>query len=60
MLAKKSFIIEFLEAGPIINIEHQVKITNLKLIRFNFQYVSTVVSISLGVGLCFLSIIDIK
>ena len=60
MLAKKSFVIEFLEAGPITNIEHQVKITNLKLIRFNFQYVSTIISICLGVGLCFLSFIDIK
>jgi hypothetical protein len=33
MLAKKSFVIEFLEAAPIINIEHQVKITNMKLFR---------------------------
>ena len=60
MLAKKSFVIEFLDAGPITNIEHSVKITNMKLIRFNTQYVSTVISICLGVGLCFLSIIDIK
>lgn len=60
MLAKKSFVIEFLEAGPIINIEFQAKITNMKLIRFSFQYISTVVSISLGIGLCLLSFIDIK
>ena len=60
MLAKKSFVIEFIESGLITNIEHSVKITNMKLIRFSFQYLSTIVSICLGVGLCFLSIIDIK
>ena len=60
MLAKKNFVIEFLESGPMINIEHQVKITNMKMNRDGGHIISSVISALLGVGLCFLSFIDIK
>ena len=60
MLAKKTFVIEFMEAGGFINFQHETLMMNMRLYRTPFQSLISSILMIIGIVLTALSINQIK
>jgi hypothetical protein len=60
MLAKKTLVIEFMDAGGFINFQHESVLMNMKLYRTVKHSVVSTLIMMIGCCLCILSIIHIK
>lgn len=60
MMHEKTFLIEFLDTGGLINFEHDSVLVNTHLYRSEGHQLMGVSLFISGIGLCVISIIDIK
>ena len=59
MFAEKTFTIEFLQTGGIINFEHNTIFANMRLYRYSGQNINSILVMVSGFILIALSIYDI-
>ena len=60
MIDEKRIVIEFLEPGGFINLEHESLLINMKLQREIHQHVQSAIIFVMGIAVMAFSIIDIK